>query len=108
MNEHNSVILMSFECARRGEKGVSASCNVQNEVPGPSWTDSGGQDGVFGRANTGQEGPEGGSNLPIPGAKTEGMQNQRTKASKERVQINLRSSPSCSSSRMLVFRSRGV
>ena len=92
MNEHNSVILMSFECARKGEKGVSAFCNVQNDVPRPTWTDSGVQDGAFGGANTAQEGPERGSNLPIPGAKTEGVQNQRSKAAKERVQINRKSS----------------
>ena len=63
---------MAFECARRGEEGVSASCNAQNEVPRPSWTDSGGQDGAFGGANTGQEGPKRGSNLAIPGAKDRG------------------------------------
>ena len=94
MNEQISVIVMSFECARRREKGVSASCNIQNEVSRPSWTDSGGQDGAFGGAKTGQEGPEGGSNLPIPGSKTEGVQNQRSKAPKERLQISRKSSSS--------------
>ena len=73
---------------------VCASCNVQNEASRPSWTDSGGQDGVFGVQNTGQKWPEGGSNLPIPGAKTEGVQNQRTKTPKERFQISRKSSSS--------------
>ena len=86
--------MYAFECARRGEKGVSASCNVHNELPRPSWTDSGGHDGVFGGANTDRKEPEGGSNLLIPGAKTEGMQNHRAKVPKERVQISRKSSPS--------------
>ena len=78
----------------KGGGGVSASWRSQNGVSRPSWTDSGGQDGVFGGANTGQEGPEGGSNLLLPGAKTEGKQNQRSKAPKQRVQINRKSSSS--------------
>ena len=77
-------MLYAFECARRRK----------NEVQKPSWTQSGGQDGVFKGANTGQEGPKRGSKLPIPGAKTEGMQNQRTKAPKKGVQINRKSSSS--------------
>ena len=86
--------MYAFESPKRGEEGVSASCNVQNEVRRPSMRDSGGQDGAFGGAITGQEGPEGGSNLPIPEAETEGVQNQRTKAPKERVQISRKSSSS--------------
>ena len=78
----------------KGGGGVSASWRSQNGVSRPSWTGSGGQDGVFERANTGQEGPKRGSNLPIPGAKTEGKQNQRTKAPKERVPISPKSSSS--------------
>ena len=91
-------MLYAFECARRRK----------NEVQKPSWTQSGGQDGVFRGANTGHGGPKRGSNLPIPGPKTEGMQNQRTKAPKERVQISPKWSPSRSSSRKLVFRSWGL
>ena len=94
MKEHNSVILMSFECARRGKKKVFACCNVQNEVRRPSMTDSAGQDGVFRGASTGQEGPKRGSKLPIPGTKTGGKQNQRTKAPKEKVQFSPKSSSS--------------
>ena len=67
MKEHNSVILMSFECARRG-KEKNACCNVQNEVRRPSMTDSGGQDGVFRGANTGHGGPKRASSLPIRAA----------------------------------------
>ena len=78
----------------KGGGGVSASWRSQNEVPRPSWTDSGGQDAAFGGANTSQEGPEGGSNLPIPGAKTNGMQDQKANAPKERVQISRKSSSS--------------
>ena len=79
-----ATMLYAFECARRRK----------NEVQKPSWTHSGGQDGVFRGANTGQGGAKRGSNLPIPGAKTEGMKNQRTKAPKERVQISPKSSSS--------------
>ena len=57
-------------------------------------TDYGGQDGVFRGANTGLGGPKRGSKLPIPGPKTEGMQNQRTKAPEERLQISPKSSSS--------------
>ena len=78
----------------KGGGGVSASWRSQNGVSRPSWTGSGGQDGVFERANTGQEGPEGESNLAIPGSKTEGLQNQGTKAPKVKVQINRKSSSS--------------
>ena len=63
---------MLFECTRRGEKGVSASCNVQNEVPRPTWTDSGGQDGAFGGANTGRGGPKRGVKSPHSGAQDKG------------------------------------
>ena len=80
-------------CKKRKKK-VFVCCNVQNEVRTPSMTDSGGQDGAFGGANTGQKGPKGGFNLPIPGPKTKGMQNQMTKAPKERIQIIPKSSPS--------------
>ena len=41
-----------------------------------------------------KRGPKGGSNLPIPGAKTEGIQDQRAKAPKERVPISPKSSSS--------------
>ena len=72
MKEHNSVILMSFECARRGKKKVFACCNVQNEVRRPSMTDSGGQDGAFGGANTGRGGAKRGSQSPHSGAQDKG------------------------------------
>ena len=99
---------MSFECARRGKKKVFACCNVQNEVRRPSMTDSGGQDGVSGGQIRAKRGPKGGSNHPILGAKTEGVQNQRTKAPKERVQISRKSSSSRGRSQKCVFRSCGV
>ena len=70
-------MLYAFACARRGK----------NDVQKPSWTHSGGQDGVFRGANTGRAGPKRGPNLPIPGPKTEGMQNQRTKAQKKGAQL---------------------
>ena len=72
MKEHNSVILMSFECARRGKKKVFACCNVQNEVRRPSMTDSGGQDGAFGGANTGQKEPKRGVKSPHSGGQDRG------------------------------------
>ena len=53
-------MLYAFECAGR----------MKNEVQKPSWTQSGGQDGVFRGANTGHGGPKRGSNLPIPRPKT--------------------------------------
>ena len=56
----------------KGGGGVSASWRSQNGVSRPSWTGSGGQDGVFGRANTGQEGPERGVKSPHSGGQDRG------------------------------------
>ena len=78
-----ATMLYAFECARRRK----------NEAQKPSWTQSGGQDGVFRGANTGLGGPKRGSKLPIPGPKTEGMQNQRTKAPKERLLMHFLKAP---------------
>ena len=80
----------------------------KNKVQKPSWTQSGGQDGVFSTRKTGHGGPKRGSKLPIPGPKTEGMQNQRTKAPIERLQISPKSSSSRWSPKRCVFRSCGV
>ena len=74
----------------------------------PSWTHSGGQDGVFRGANTGLGGPKRGSKLPIPGPKTEGKQNQSTKDPKERLQISPKSSSCRWSTKRSVFPSCGV
>ena len=93
-----ATMLYAFACARRRK----------NEVQKPSSTQSKGQDGVFRGAHTGLGGPKRGSKLPIPGPKTEGLQSQRTKSPKGRLQISPKSSSSRWSPKMSVFPNCGV